>query len=103
MKPRPETWHITRSRTQHFTPAEIQIIAEGYKIGRSCREVACELHCAIRTVNNWYAKLKKGWVPGNVKVRPGSDVIYYAPVPKRQMPAPNALPWCLPKLTARRA
>lgn len=103
-RPKNEDWPITRSRSVHFSTSEIAAITYGYHNQRPCRDVARELSCPIRTINAWYAKLREGWEPGQKpQTRPGSDACFVAPVVERPIPAPNALPWCIPKLRAGRA
>jgi hypothetical protein len=55
-------------------------------------------------VGRWYRKFWRGWAPRFSGFTPTMDSTFYAPVPKRPMSPPNALPWCTPaRLTGRRA
>lgn len=102
-RPKNEDWIITRGRSDHFTVDEIEMIRIGFKLQRPCRDVARELLCPIRTINAWYAKLKEGWEPGKPQTRPSSERSLVAPMQKRTVPKPNAMPWCLAKMRAGRA
>lgn len=54
---RKDDWDRPRSKSQHLTPAEVQLIEDGFAAKRHPRDVARELKCATRTVYGYFAAL----------------------------------------------
>lgn len=54
---RKDDWERPRSKGQHFTPAEMRVIEDGFAAKRRPRDVARELRCATRTVYGHFAAL----------------------------------------------
>jgi len=98
---RPETWEKPRGRGDHFGPEEIARIRTGYDNDENTELLASELKCARRTINCWYRKFRAGWRPDRPSVSEAK--IYPIQKERKPIPAPNAMPWCIGRLTARRA
>ncbi len=58
-----DDWEKPRSRSMHLTEDEIAFIREGYRAGRSIRDVARSLKCSSRTVVKHYGFLTASGIP----------------------------------------
>lgn len=94
-----DPWVKTRSYGNHLSDEEIERIRKGWENGEIASVIAEELKCATRTVNVWFSKFRGT----HGKPAPKPSERYVKPPVKRKIPAPNCMPWCLSKLTARRA
>lgn len=72
-----EDWPKRTKSGGGFTEAEKGIIRQAARHGRLPREVAKELHCSTRTINDYYAKFRAEWhVPERSKRAPLPDRFY---------------------------
>lgn len=60
MSERTDTWAKIRSKTQHFTKAELRTIKEAFIAKRSTFAVAKDLQCSQRTIQIHYARIRGG-------------------------------------------
>lgn len=57
--PRPQDdWNKPRSHGQHLSEADHAVVRQGFRAGRTAKEVARELKCASRTINIHYGLLR---------------------------------------------
>lgn len=54
---------------------------------------ALRLGMSKRDVRRAYRKFSRGWQPPGSAMLPTFESTFYGPVPKRPVPAPNAMPW----------
>jgi hypothetical protein len=87
---KPDDWEKRRTNGQCLNADEVRIVEDGYRIGRSAREVARDLKCATRTINARYDRMRGG--PSRRTRGPGNTVA------KETRPSPEALA----ELAARR-
>lgn len=58
MSQRPDDWEKPRSKSQHLTPAEIELLKTSFKAGHSTREAARAIKCSSRVASKYYSYFK---------------------------------------------
>lgn len=95
-----------RGKADHLTLADIKVLLAWFLDKRGPTVAARDVNCSRRIATKYFAMFRSGWRPGEEVIRcePGSDRIYYGPVPHRPVPPPNAMPWATTaRLMGRRA
>lgn len=54
----PDDWERSRNEGQHLTDAEIEIVRDGFRNGRTPRDVARDLKCTTRVIQHRYRTLR---------------------------------------------
>jgi hypothetical protein len=60
-----DDWKPYRTKQQHFTAAEVELITNGFAAGRPAKDVARELQCASRSIQARYKRMTDGPIPRN--------------------------------------
>lgn len=60
MRQKQDQWHKPRSRGNHFTAAELEVIKGAFKADMEPKKVAQALKCSSRSVRRYFEKLRDG-------------------------------------------
>lgn len=64
-----DDWKKPRGHGEHLTSDEKEFIAEGFRKGRTARDVARDLKCASRTVQIYYRAMKGDTSPKRARIK----------------------------------
>lgn len=92
-------------RGQALPNTAIEEIRDLYRLGYTTREAADKLPYALRTIQTWYLKFRRGDFANSPRTRRNDnpDADYYGPVKSYPVRSPNCLPSVMHKLRAGRA